>query len=132
MDATKLSINMMTAIEIKTFTPNDELVADGVVIMPTDSFVECSIRNLKYRLSFASDDTKEAHFTTNIKEKDTPNACMEIVFYNVPSSLFATPSNVIELGTIEGKKLCLRFSISTIYRDNSSDYALMYNWLIEK
>jgi hypothetical protein len=122
----------METLTVKTFTPDHEVIADGVVIIPSDSYVEFLIQNLKYRLSFTNDGEERVHYSASVKEKDTSNAYMDIVFYNVPSLLFTTPSNVIELGTMEGKKLCLRFSLSTIQRGNISDYVLMYNWLMEK
>lgn len=122
----------MDALTVKTFTPEHEVIADGIVIIPCDSYVEFVIQNLKYRLSFTNDGEERVHYSASVKEKDTPNAYMDITFYNIPSTLLATPSNVIELGTMDGKKICLRFSISTIQRANGSDYVLMYNWLIEK
>jgi len=122
----------MAKITIKTSTLQYEVIADGVIIIPSDSYVEFSISELTYRLRFANDDTERVHYTRNIVEQDTSNKYMEIVFYNIPSTLFTTPSNVIELGNIKGKKLCLRFSISMVHRENGSDFVLMYNWLIEK
>lgn len=122
----------MDALEIKTSTPQYYVIADGVIIIPRDSYIEFSVSGLTYRLRFSDDDTERVHYTRNIMEQNTPNEYMDIIFYNVPSSLFATPAEVIELGTIEGKKLCLRFSVNTIKRDGSSDLILMYNWLREK
>lgn len=122
----------MAALNIKAFTPHYEVVANGVVIIPSDSYVEFSILDLKYRFSFLNDETERVHYAKNMIGEDTPNEYMDIVFYNVPSTLLATPSNVIELGTIDDKKLCLRFSISTIQRENNSDLIIMYNWLMER
>lgn len=119
-------------MEINVFTSNYEVISNGTIIIPSDEFVEFSIQNLRFRLSFTQDDTEKTHYSTTIVEKETPNSYMNVVFYNVPSLLFATPSNVIELGTIEGKKLCLRFSISTIKSEGRVDLVLVYNWLKEK
>lgn len=123
----------MDSLTMKVSTPQYEVVTDGVIIFPCDSYVEFSISELTYRLRFSEDGTERAHYTRNIVEQEsTPNKYMEIVFYNIPSSLFATPSNVIELGTIKGKKLCMRFSISTAQRKDGNDFVLMYNWLVER
>ena len=117
---------------IKVNTSRYEVVADGVIIISSDSYVDFSVLGLNYRLRFSNDETEGVHYTKNIAAKNTPIEYMDIVFYNVPSSLFTTPSDVIELGNIEGKKLCLRFSISTIQGENNREFILTYNWLMEK
>lgn len=119
-------------MEIKVFTSSYEIISNGTIVFPSDEFVEFTIQNLRFRLSFTTDDTEKTHYSTNVKDKESSNSYMEVVFYNIPSLLFATPSNILELGSIDGKRLCLRFSISTIKNDNKTNLVLVYNWLMEK
>lgn len=120
-------------MEFKIFTSDYEVIANGNVVFPFDSYVEFNIKNLKYRISFKNDDTNESHYVGHVKDKDTPNAYMDITFYNIPDMTFAIPTNNIELGALDGKKIFFRFSVSIIHHsDNTDDILLVYNWLKER
>lgn len=117
-------------------TTSYQILQAGSVIVPSGEFVHFEFEGLHFRFTFIdktnSDNTKTTRVTGSlikVEEKD----CLAIDVINY-ESLFSSPKQMFEVGTLKGKKLYVRFSIVTLSGDDSSDKSRIfhYTWYLAK
>lgn len=116
-------------------TGNFEIIDSGAVIVPSCEYLEFEIKSLRFRFIFQENKDTEGHQTTpNITgtlANDGVSDYLSITVINF-KSLFASPNQMLEVGTLEGKKLYVRFSVVPIGAENEQTRIFNYTWYKEK
>lgn len=122
--------------KISVSTNSYEVLQSGTVIVPPGEHVHFEIEGLQFRFTFSerksSDNSKNTGITGSLIQLDDKN-CLVIDVINY-EELFATPKDIIEVGTLKGKKLYVRFSVVTLGKDDESDRSRIfyYTWYLAK
>lgn len=122
--------------KISVSTNSYHVLQSGTVIVPPSEYVHFEIEGLQFRFTFNekknSDCSKDTGITGSIIQVDGKN-CLAIDVINY-DELFATPKDIIEVGTLKGKKLFVRFSVITLGKDDDSDRSRIfyYTWYLAK
>lgn len=120
---------------MKIFTEKYEIISNGSVIIPSGEYLEFEIESLRFRFIFKDKERSESgQLTPNISGaivNEEDSEYLSIIVSNF-DSLFAAPQNVLEVGTIKGKKLSVIFSIVILGLDNEYSRIFHYTWFIEK
>lgn len=121
-------------------TGNCEVIASGNVIVPNGDYVEFLIRNLRFRLSFQID-PNETHSYVNIRRVPPEGSTeyMELLAFNFDGSIIKTVTTPIHVAYLDGRKLSLRMSVSSIRKqqdNNNSGYLMedklvIYSWCLD-
>lgn len=127
-------------MDILVRTGNCEVIASGNVIVPNGDYVEFLIRNLRFRLSFQMD-PRETHSYVNIRRVPPEGSTeyMELLAFNFDGSIINTVTTPIHVAFLDGRKLSLRMSVSSIrkHQGNSDSGNLMedklvfYSWCLD-
>lgn len=117
-----------------------EVKYTGSVIVPYNEYIEFGIEDLRFRVIFtAAKDNQgnnvKRHIDLNIKKDDDSKDYMEINVVNPDKSLLLSSKSALQVATLHGKKLFLKFSITSINTNednNEEDKIFYYTWLLEK
>lgn len=118
-------------ISTKTY----EVLNTGSIILPSGEYLEFEIEGLRYRISFSEEiegDPKGQSRVTGalVTEGGNQYLSLNVINYN---ALFSSPSQLLEMGTLGGRKLYLYFSIVTMSGDNSTKIRVFhYTWYKSK
>ena len=122
---------------MKITTSNYEILDTGSIVLPYNEYLEFEIESLKYRISFneecESENKDQSRITGQIvQEEGGSYFSLKVINYN---SLFSTPIQLLEMGTIDGKKLFLNFSViplSGSENNNNKTRVFHYTWYKSK
>ena len=120
---------------VKVSIHNYDVYDSGVIVLPENEYVEFNIESLRYRVSFSDDLNGEnlgkTRVTGALDEEDGKKFySLKVINYN---SLFNTPQQLFEMGTLRGRKLFLYFSVVPISDDKSiKSRVFHYTWYISK
>lgn len=122
--------------KISVSTNSYHVLQSGIVIVPPSEHIHFEIEGLQFRFTFNekknSDNCKDTGITGSLIQVDGKD-CLAIDVNNY-DDLFATPKDIIEVGTLKGKKLFVRFSVVTLGKDDESDRSRIfyYTWYLAK
>lgn len=123
--------------KMKITTNRYDILESGSVIVPSNEYLEFELVGLRIRFEFI-EEPANADGTTNssitgaiVNEGDQQYLSVRITNYN---SLFDTPTQMLEVGNVEGKKLTVCFSIVGLSSQNNTNRLRVfhYTWYKEK
>ena len=120
---------------MKITTSNYEILDTGSIVLPDNEYLEFEIESLKFRITFNEEcegENKDQSRITGqlVQEVSGSYFSMRIINYN---SLFSTPIQLLEMGTVGGKKLFLNFSVVPLSSsDNNKTRVFHYTWYKSK
>lgn len=120
---------------IKIETKQYEVIETGSVIVPNEDFLEFEIEGLRFRFNFIDDKNISAEANnrsitgTLTNEGGSQYLAIDIRNYN---SLFTTPSQMLEMGTIGDRTLSLMFSTVVIGTNENITRVFHYTWYKSK
>lgn len=121
---------------MKISTANYEILLSGSIVLPENEYLEFEIEGLRYRLTFKDELEGENKGQTRVTgalvsdEGNPQYLSLAVINYN---ALFATPYQPIEMGTLEGKKLFLFFSVIVLSGDDTGKNRVFhYTWYKSK
>lgn len=117
------------AMNISVKTTNYNILASGSVIVPYKEYLDISIDDLNFRFSFHeenSTDKKNGRFEVEIKNNEREEKVLEIKLFNMNTSLFGTPSQILQVGHYEGRILYVQFSVVSIKEENDAVQQLLF------
>lgn len=111
------------------------ILESGCVIVPEDDYVEFNIKGARFRFVFTqneTDSTDDCACVTGTLKKDTEGDYLEVDINNY-KAMFSTPSQTLNVGTIDEKSLYVNFSTVPL-ADNSRIKCriIIYSWYKEK
>lgn len=118
-------------------TENYDIINSGSVVLHMGEYIEFQIQNLKFRVLFIDEcPTEGAMLESRITagvEGQGADAYYKIILYNQHKAFFSSMPNFMDVATLEGKPLRLKFCILPINnRENSSDKIVFYSWYLGK
>ena len=125
-------------MNVNISTRNYDIISTGSVVLQMGEYLEFQIGNLKFRIEFIDEPitegvTREGRISTGVENAGTDNEYFRIALYNQDTAFFSSLSDFLEVATIEGKPLKLKFSIQSINnRNGSSDKIFFYTWYYGK
>lgn len=122
---------------MKITTSNYNVLETGSVIVPSGEYLEFEIQGLRYRFSFKKEKNEEtgeyqSSITGSLIEEDGDKRfVINIVNYD---SLFSSTTQMLNVGTIKGKTLSVRFSIVALDENETKTTTRVfhYTWYLEK
>lgn len=123
-------------MEVKLSTEGYDILSTGSVIVPSNEYVQFEINGLRFRFSFIQESTEEnaeVQITKTIETDRNGQTCLTILISNVRNALFGSLRHSMQVATIEGRSLSVRFSILSINKDeesNTEDKILFYTWYL--
>ena len=110
-----------------------EIIDTGCVIIPHGEYLEFQISNLKFRVVFEEEKTDPTESNIQIGVKGSAeNSYMEILLYNQSQSYFSGLNEMIELATIDNRKLWFMFRVQSISNGSKSEHKIFYyTWFHE-
>jgi len=113
---------------MKISTENYNILADGSIILPDGEYLEFDIEGLRFRFLFtdaadADGNTDPGMTATLLNEGGRQYLLINVRNYN---GFFSTPGQMLELGTVGGKKLFVLFSIVDIPGEGSMHKKIFY------
>lgn len=122
---------------MKITTTSYNVLETGSVIVPSGESLEFEIEGLRYRFNFKKEkDEKSGNYIANItgslvEEEESKCFVINIVNYD---SLFSSTTQMLNVGTIKGKTLSVRFSIVALDENETKTTTRIfhYTWYIEK
>ncbi len=120
---------------IKVSTEHYIIMDSGTIILPAGDYCEFEIENLRFRFSFSerkeeNNQEKKSEITGTLVQEEGGNY-LSFVVVNF-DGLFSTPRQLLEVGTLKGKKLFFSFSIGALVGDDNPSRIFHYTWYTEK
>lgn len=128
-------------VDQKIFIGEYIVLSSGSLIIPSSNNIEFKFDNLTFRFVFDTEkdengDLTEGHFSINLEKDEKSNVeFMKITMYNQNQSFFSSTESKLQLATLNGKRLYLKFCIHSIniQSDKSKeDKIFYYTWFLEK
>jgi len=117
-------------------TEHYDIISSGSVIVPPGEYLEFEINTLRFRFYFKdTTPSNSAQTNSGITVSLVSDEAGQYLSINVNNfnSLFASPTNMLELGTIEGKALSVWFSIVGLSGSNGEQIKVFhYTWYKSK
>lgn len=117
------------------YTENYDILETGSVVLPPNEYLEFEIGGLKFRFSFLD----EVEGSNPVQTKVTGQLIqgsgksilsIKVINYN---SLFTTPPHMLEMGTLDGKRLFVLFSVVSLSADENNKMRVFhYTWYKSK
>lgn len=124
------------AMNVKVETNNYNILASGSVIVPYTEYLDISLDNLNFRFSFHkenNDNANKGRFEVEICKNAKEEDILEIKLFNMNSSLFGTPSKMLQVGHFGGYVLYLQFSLVALKEvDDAAQQLLFYTFYQDK
>lgn len=124
--------------DVTLSTEGYEILSSGSIIVPSNEYVQFEINGLRFRFSFvleSDDDNAEIKISKNVEIDQSGQECLTILFSNVRNSFFGSIRHSMQVATIDGRSLSVRFSILSINTDEerkTEDKLLFYTWYRSK
>ena len=121
--------------KIKVSTQYHVILDSGTIILPANEYCEFEIENLRFRFSFferaeENDQEKKSEITgALVQEGGGSYLSFNIVNFDGP---FSTPRRLLEVGTLNGKKLFFSFSVGALVGNDNPSRMFHYTWYTEK
>ena len=122
-------------MEIKIVTNDFEVISSGSIIIPENKYVEFQIENLKFRIVFAEERDDKGVITngriaSEVKNSGSDNEFLQITMFNQNDAFFSSMKEMLNLATLDGKSIQLKFCIQSINRtgQEAGDKLLFYTW----
>lgn len=117
-------------------TNNYNILASGSVIVPYREYLDIRLDDLNFRFSFHKEENENANkgrFEVKICKNAREEDILEIKLFNMNSSLFGTPSKMLQVGHFGGYVLYLQFSLVALKEmDNAAQQLLFYTFYQDK
>lgn len=120
-------------MNIELSTTNYQIIQSGTIIVPNEEFLEFKIENLYFRFLFENNVTenqkvKESSYKLAISED---NKRLDIKLINMSDTINATNTEIMNVASIKGKQLFLKFCVTSINKNNQHcDYLFSYTWYL--
>lgn len=134
--------SLENSVSQKIFIGEYEVLSSSSLIVPSSKNIEFIFDNLKFRIVFDTEkddngNLTQGHFDFNIeKDENSGSDFMKITMYNQNNSFFSSSNSILQVATLNKRKLYLKFcihSISNTQSDESKeDKIFYYTWLLEK
>lgn len=120
-------------MEVIKKTKSHEIIDTGCVIIPYGEYLEFQIRNLKFRVVFEEEMTEPTESKIEIGVKGSgESSYMEILLYNQNQSYFSGLNEMLELATIDDRKVLLLFRVQSISNSSNREHKIFYyTWFHE-
>lgn len=124
--------------QVKLLTGNYDIIDSGCVVLQMGEYLDFQVADLKFRVEFIDEPviegaTREGRISTGVVNPSSADAYYRIALYNQDMAFFSSSSNFLDVATLEGKSLKLKFSVQAINnRVGSSDKIFFYTWYLEK
>lgn len=124
--------------QVKLLTGNYDIIDSGCVVLQMGEYLEFQVVDLKFRVVFIDESviegvTREGRISTEVVNPSSADAYYRITLYNQDMAFFSSSSNFLDVATLGGKSLKLKFSVQAINnREGSSDKIFFYTWYLEK
>lgn len=116
-------------------TTTYEVLDTGSILLPAGEYLEFEIEGLRYRVTFSEETEGEQKGQSRVTgalvtERGNQYLSLNVINFN---ALFSSPSQLLEMGTLGGRKLYLYFSIVTMYgNDSTKTRVFHYTWYKSK
>lgn len=117
-------------------TSKYDIIESGSILIPDDDYVDFSFSDLRFRLFFESgygEKSKDDASISGTIKSDNNGTYLQISVknYNRP---FATPTEILNVGTIDGRSLYFSFSVVPIGNEgeNPKCRLVVYSWYKSK
>ncbi len=130
-----------TTVLQKIYIGEYEVLSSGSLIVPLSKDIEFIFDNLKFRVVFEmeKDDNgnlTQGHYSLNIeKDENSGLDFLKITMYNQNNSFFSSSNSMLQVATLNKRKLYFKFCINSINKQNDEgkeDKIFYYTWLLEK
>lgn len=124
--------------QVKLLTGNYDIIDSGCVVLQMGEYLEFQVADLKFIVEFIDEPviegaTRKGRISTGVVNPSSADAYYRIALYNQDMAFFSSSSNFLDVATLEGKSLKLKFSVQAINnRVGSSDKIFFYTWYLEK
>lgn len=124
--------------EVTLSTEGYEILSSGSIIVPSNEYVQFEINGLRFRFSFvqeSDEDNAEVKISKNVETDQSGKKCLTVLISNVRNSFFGSIRQSMQVATIDGRSLSVRFSLLSINIDEESkteDRLLFYTWYLSK
>lgn len=124
-------------MEVKISTENYEIINSGCVVLQMGEYLEFKIENLKFRIEFVDEPIiegtpRDGSLSTSIVGTGTSDEHFKIKLYNQDFGFFSSIPNFLNVASISGRPLNLKFSVQPINnRNGSSDKIFFYTWYLD-
>lgn len=124
-------------MKIKKETTDYEILESGSIIIPSSQYIEFSFDELRFRILFSTEDqrveTDNASRMVYEVQSDIVGQYLRITLFNFSASFFATSRNLVNVATLGGKQLFLKFSVLSVNQNgDDEDKIFFYTWFLEK
>lgn len=119
-----------------------EVLSSGSLIVPLSKNIEFIFDNLKFRIVFEAEKDEngnltQGHFSLNVeKDESSGSDFLKITMYNQNNSFFSSSNSMLQVATLNKRKLYLKFCINSINTqggdESKEDKIFYYTWLLEK
>lgn len=112
-----------------------EVISTGSILIPKGEYAEFSFDTLNFRIIFKEEKDDDGNVTAGRYELNVaPNReFLEIILYNQDQTFFSSTPNLINVATLMGRKLCLKFCIHSLNtKDDYEDKLFFYTWYWKK
>ena len=114
--------------DVKLKVGEYEVYDSGTIITHDNKEIVFEIKNLKVKILFKTDSEKKAH-DANITLVEG-GSCLQIALTNFDNSLGTGLTEPIEIGIINGSRLCLQFLVHALNDGGTKMFS--YTWLTKK
>ena len=125
-------------MDVTLSTEGYEILSSGSIIVPSNEYVQFEINGLRFRFSFvqeSDEDNAEVKISKNVETGQSGKICLTVLVSNVRNSFFGSIRQSMQVATIDGRSLSVRFSLLSINIDEESkteDRLLFYTWYLSK
>lgn len=118
-----------------------EVLSSGSLIVPSSKVIEFIFDNLNFRVVFETEKDEDGnltqgHYTLNIEqETDSSAKFLKISMYNQNKVFFSSSNSMIQVATLNHRKLYLKFCINSINmqeHEDKEEKIFYYTWFLEK
>lgn len=120
---------------------NYEVLSTGCVISPESQDIDFRFNSLWFRISFSEERDDKGQLTqprfsfSTERDEATSQCYLKITMLNQEKSFFSSTTSLVEVATLKGRRLCLKFCINSLNNSqvsNKEDKIFFYTWLWKK
>lgn len=122
-------------MKIEISTSNYIILDSGSIIIPESEYVEFKMKDLRFRFTFAQDETLQKEGKSKVTgevSEDAEGNLFNMTVYNF-TGLFASPTQMMNVAQIEGNQISVRFSIVELPTSEAQPTRIFhYTWYQSK
>lgn len=121
-------------MEVKISTEKYDVISTGSVYIPYGEYIEFAIEQLRFRIVIIEEEdanNPNGEMTMKVEEDEEGQKIMLISLSNFHDTIMATPTRILKLARLNGRDLCLAFSITSVNKsteNKTEDKILFYTW----